>query len=102
MLSGGAYAVWRTEQTSYLVILLPDLCVLATEDLGVKVAIALAGNSLRVCLAANFDAIATGREADHLWDEGIICWIEEEGGAGGWRGRMHWLACPRHVGGVPG
>ena len=72
---------------AHLAVLLPHLCVLPAEHLGIKVAIAFCGDGLRVGLAADLDALVVD-EGDVFGDEGVIerVQVERRKGHGGVRG----------------
>lgn len=57
--------------TTHLPTVLPHFCVLPAEHLGVKVAIALLGDGLRVRLAADLDALV-GSKGDVFRDESVV------------------------------
>lgn len=95
------YRQWPLSRAD-LATFLPYFSMLSTEHLGIKIPIALSRDSLRVCLSSYFDAIAARSEADHLWDEGVVGWIEKERRPCWGRGRMHGLPSPgRHHSDIP-
>ena len=61
----------REAQKAHLAVLLPHLCVLPAEHLGIKVAIAFCGDGLRVGLAADLDAMVVD-EGYVFGDEGVV------------------------------
>ena len=69
---------WRRRgQATHLSIVLPNLCVLPAEHLGVEEAISFCGDGLCVGLAADLDALVAD-EGDVLGDERVVEGVEVE------------------------
>jgi hypothetical protein len=66
---------------THLAVLLPYLCVLSTQNLGVKVAVILGRDCVCIGLAANFDAPIVC-EIDMFYEVVGIERVEVEGGEG--------------------